>query len=132
MASSEGVQKKKRAWRKPREETGPGVLLDKSSASEAKPQKLARISHREPEQNNTPSLKGDEGMDTSETQAPGTGGEKESSGNGMRNWDKTQGRLEQKHEKVGGVALLASLSSGASSAATPVEIDGSLLEGVSH
>ena len=131
MASSEGVRKKKRAWRKPREEIGPGVLLETSS--EAKPQKLARISHREPEQKNTPSLKGDEAMDTSEIQAPGAGGEKESSSNGMRNWDETgEGGLEQRHEKGGGAALSASSSSGAPSAATPVEIDGSVLEGVSH
>ena len=133
MASSEGVQKKKRAWRKPREAVGPGVLLETSS--EAKPQKLARISHRESEQKNTPSPKDDEAMETAETQEPEAGGMKESSSSsdGARNWDETQGGLEQKHEEGGGAALPSvSLSSGAPSAATLVEIDGSVLEGVSH
>lgn len=129
MASSEGVQKKKRAWRKPREAVGPGVLLETSS--EAKPQKLARFSHREPGQNSTPSQAG-EAMDTPETQAAGANGEKESSRGGTMNWDETgQGGLEQRLDKGGGASSLASLSSGAPAAATLVEIDGSVLEGVS-
>ena len=137
MASAEGVQKKKRAWRKPREAVGPGVLLETSS--EAKPPKLARISHREPEQGNTPiaSPKGDDTMDTSETQASAAGGASGDGGgssNGMRNRDETgEGGLERRHEEGGGAALSTSSSSEASSAAatTVIEIDGSVLEGVS-
>ena len=141
MASSDGVrvQKKKRAWRKPREAVGPGVLQE--TTSESKPQKLARFSHREPEHKNdspiTASQKDDEAMDISETQASGgASGEKESSsGNGMRNWDETrEGGLEQRHEEGGGAALSGSLPSESplAPAATVVEIDGSVLEGVSH
>lgn len=130
MASSEGVQKKKRAWRKPREAIGPGVLLETSS--EAKPQKLARFSHREPGQNSTPSQHS-EAMDTTETEAAGASGEKESSDGSMRNWNETgHGELEQRLERGGGASSSVSLSSGAPSSASLVEIDGSVLEGVSR
>ena len=131
-SSSEGVQKKKRAWRKPREAVGPGVLLETSS--EAKPrQKLARISHREAEQENTPTAdpKGDEAMDTADlgTEASEEASrEKESSSsNGMRNRDeRSEGGSEQRRKEGGGAALSSP------SATNLVEIDGSVLEGVSQ
>ena len=136
MASSDGVrvQKKKRAWRKPREAVGPGVLQE--ITSESKPQKLARFSHREPEHKND-SQKDDEAMDISETQASGGASEEKesSSGNGVGNWDETrEGRLERRHEEGGGAALSGFLPSESplAPAATVVEIDGSVLEGVSH
>ena len=130
-SSSEGVQKKKRAWRKPREAVGPGVLLETSS--EARPrQKLIRISHREAEQENSPTAaKGDEAMDTSDLGMEASGGasrEKESSsGNGMRNRDeRSEGGSEQRRKEGGGAELSSP------SATNLVEIDGSVLEGVSH
>ena len=126
MASSEGVQKKKRAWRKPREAIGPGVL---ETSSETKP-KLARIGHtEEPTQKKS---HGGETMDSAESQTCGSSGEKEGSSDDTRNWNETeQGRLEQRHDKGGGASVSASLTSQPPVAAL-VEIDGSVLEGVSH
>lgn len=126
MASGESVQRKKRAWRKPREAIGPGVL---ETSSETKP-KLARFGQREQRQTSTcSSCHGSETMGTAAEIVGANGEETERSSSGMmRN---RNGTLEQSHEsKDGGAELSTSLSSMASTAAV-VEIDGSVLEGVS-
>ena len=125
MASCEqGGQKKKRAWRKPREAIGPGVL---ETSSETKP-KLARIS-QEPGEKSTsaPDQRRGTSAATSEQQiSPSPAGAREK-GSGSHDRGETQGKLEQEQKGGGEPSSVSSLTT-----AAPLEIDGSVLEGVGN
>lgn len=143
MANFDGGKRKKRAWRKPREAIGPGVL---ETSSDSKPS-LAKIIRQESEreEKRTPSP-ASEAMDTAAAEQ----GEQETSsevkdrvasgGDGSGGVSQRVGVEQKKQKKMGGAGEIAVTTSKAtasgsllaqSSTAAPVEIDGAVLEGVS-
>ena len=133
MESSEVGKKRKRAWRKPREAIGPGVL---ETSTKTRPS-LTRIIRKEGEKTAAASL-GVEPMDTSSA-TPGkqvsTAGCIADSGNGGGRGLAQQGGGEEQVRggSSGEQKAAAVISSPPSTSETAVvEIDGSVLEGVRY
>ena len=128
MESSAVGKKRKRAWRKPREAIGPGVL---ETSTETRPS-LTRII-QEGEKNPATS-RGTEPMDTSAAtpnkQVPTAENIEDSGNGGGRGWTQ-EGRKEQvRGGSSRGQEAAAVISPPPSTAV--VEIDGSVLEGVRY
>ena len=139
MASSEVGKKRKRAWRKPREAIGPGVL---ETSTETKSNIAIAVIQGEGETGST--LPIGEKMDIpattpqKEVSAADSDGSANDRASGARGESQIGhgevGEGQKIHEKRGGVVeeptAAASLTPAPPSSA-PVEIDGSVLEGVS-
>ena len=154
MASSEGGQKRKRAWRKPREAIGPGVV--ETVSSEKKPS-LTRIRRGDSRGESEGTTHPSETMDTSAatpeeqsrlTEVKGHGGEVVARNGKKLRKEETAGGSEVASSKTppssggsdgassktppssGGSDGVSSSETPPSSSTVPVEIDGSVLEGV--
>ena len=140
MASSEGGQKRKRAWRKPREAIGPGVV--ETVSSEKKPS-LTRIRRGDSRGENEGTTPPSETMDTTaatpEEQSRLTEVKVYGDGVVARNEKKlrkeetaggSDGASSKTPTSSGGSDVASSSETPPSTSTVPVEIDGSVLEGV--